>query len=54
MTNKQTGKPNVVFRIFKWAVAIAGLVLMIVWTGGAFHAKVQAGKLPYQPGKPLP
>jgi RND family efflux transporter MFP subunit len=54
MSNKQKGKPNIIFRILKWAVAIAGLVLMIAWTGGVFHTKVQAEKLAYQPGRPLP
>jgi RND family efflux transporter MFP subunit len=54
MSDKQTGKPGLFFRILKWSVAVAGLVLMIAWTGGVFHPKVQAAKLAYRPGKPLP
>ncbi|MEJ2095692.1 MAG: hypothetical protein P8Y38_00815, partial [Deltaproteobacteria bacterium] len=54
MSDKQTGKPGLFFRLLKWSVAVAGLVLMIAWTGGVFHPKVQAAKLAYRPGKPLP
>jgi len=40
--------------ILKWPVSLVGLVLMIAWTGGAFHAKTAAGKLEVEIGKPLP
>ena len=54
MSREHSGIRNIIFRIFKWTIAIVGLVLMIAWTGGTFHEKVQAGKLPSQHGKPLP
>ncbi len=54
MVEKQSSKGSVFLKIVKWAVAVGGLVLMIAWTGGAFHAKVQAGKLDVAAGKPLP
>ena len=54
MTEKQSSKGSVLLKIVKWTVAVAGLVLMIAWTGGTFHAKVQAGKLAVAAGKPLP
>ena len=54
MTEKQSSKGSVLLRIVKWTMAVAGLILMIAWTGGAFHAKVQAGKLAVAAGKPLP
>lgn len=54
MTAKQSSKGSVLLKLMKWTVAVAGLVLMIAWTGGAFHAKVQAGKLPVATGNPLP
>ena len=54
MTEKQSTKGSVLFKVVKWTVAVGGLVLMIAWTGGAFHAKVQAGKLDVAAGKPLP
>jgi membrane fusion protein (multidrug efflux system) len=54
MTREHSGKGRIIFSIFKWAIAIVGLVMMIAWTGGTFHAKVQAGKLASQHGKPLP
>jgi len=41
-------------RFLKWPVSIAGLVLLIAWTGGVFHAKTSAGKLEVEVGKPLP
>ncbi|MCG6911585.1 MAG: efflux RND transporter periplasmic adaptor subunit [Deltaproteobacteria bacterium] len=54
MTEKQSSIGGVMLKIIKWAVAVAALVLMIAWTGGTFHTKVQAGKLAVSPGKPLP
>lgn len=54
MTEKQSSPSSVLLKIVKWAVGVGGLVLMIAWTGGAFHAKVQAGKLDVAAGKPLP
>ena len=54
MTAKQSSKGSVLLKIMKWVVAVAGLVLMIAWTGGAFNTKVQAGKLPVAAGTPLP
>ena len=54
MTEKQSSKGNVLLKMVKWVVAVGGLVLMIAWTGGAFHTKVQAGKLDARAGKPLP
>jgi membrane fusion protein (multidrug efflux system) len=54
MPREDSGKRGIIFRILKWTVAIVGLVMMIAWTGGAFHAKVQAGKLSSRHGKPLP
>jgi len=53
MSEKKSSKGSVLLKILKWSVAIAGLVLMIAFTGGAFHPKVQAGKLPTKPGQPL-
>ncbi len=41
-------------RVVKWPIAIAGLALMIAWTGGMFHTKVAAGKLETAPGQSLP
>ena len=41
-------------RFLKWPVSIVGLVLMIAWTGGVFHAKTAAGKLEVEVGRPLP
>jgi len=54
MTEKQSSKNSVLFKIAKWTVAVCGLVLMIAFTGGAFHTKVQADKLDVAAGKPLP
>jgi RND family efflux transporter MFP subunit len=54
MSREHSGKSNILLKIFKWTIAIVGLILMIAWTGGAFHVKVRAEKLAYQPGKPLP
>lgn len=54
MTEKQSSKGSVLLKMVKWTVALGGLVLMIAWTGGFFHAKVQAGKLAVAAGKPLP
>jgi len=54
MVAKQSSKGSVLFKIMKWTVALVGLVLMIAWTGGTFHFKVQAGKLAVVSGKPLP
>jgi RND family efflux transporter MFP subunit len=54
MSREHSGKGGIIFKIFKWTVAVVGLVLMIAWTGGAFHVKVKAEKLPSQPGNPLP
>jgi len=53
MSKKQSSKGSVLLKILKWTTAIAGLVLMIAWTGGTFHPKVQAGKLPAKSGQPL-
>jgi RND family efflux transporter MFP subunit len=52
MSEKRKGSR--VMRFLKWPVSIAGLVLMIAWTGGAFHVKTAAGKLEIEVGKPLP
>lgn len=41
-------------RFLKWPVSIVGLVLMIAWTGGVFHAKTAAGKLEVEVGRLLP
>ena len=54
MSEKKKGKGSRVIRFLKWPVSIVGLVLLIAWTGGAFHAKTAAGKLDVEIGKPLP
>lgn len=54
MTGEKSSNGSVWLKIVKWTVAVCGLVLMIAWTGGFFHAKVRAGKLEVAAGKPLP
>jgi RND family efflux transporter MFP subunit len=54
MSEKKRGKGSKILGFLKWPVSIAGLALMIAWTGGAFHAKTTAGKLAVETGKPLP
>ena len=54
MSENKKGKGSRMIRFLKWPVSIAGLVLMIAWTGGVFHAKTAAGKLEVEVGKPLP
>jgi RND family efflux transporter MFP subunit len=54
MSGEHSKKQGVLLRILKWTTGIVGLVVMIAWTGGAFHAKVKAGKLVSVSGKPLP
>jgi membrane fusion protein, multidrug efflux system len=54
MSERKYGIGSKVLRFLKWPIAIAGLALMIAWTGGMFHAKTEAGKLDTAPGKPLP
>jgi len=54
MTVKKKGIGMKILLVIKWPVAIAGLALMIAWTGGMFHAKTAAGKLETAPGLPLP
>jgi RND family efflux transporter MFP subunit len=54
MSEKGKGIGSKVMGFLRWPVSIAGLVLMIAWTGGMFHAKTAAGKLEVEIGKPLP
>jgi membrane fusion protein (multidrug efflux system) len=54
MTVQKKGIGMKVLQIIKWPIAIAGLALMIAWTGGMFHTKVAASKLETAPGQPLP
>ena len=54
MSEKKRRKGSRIIGVLKWPVSIVGLVLMIAWTGGAFHAKTAAGKLEIEIGKPLP
>ena len=54
MTVQKKGIGMKILRFIKWPIAIAGLALMIAWTGGMFQAKVVAGKLETAPGQPLP
>ena len=54
MSGKKKGKGSRIIGFLKWPVSIVGLVLMIAWTGGVFHAKTAAGKLEVEVGKPLP
>jgi len=54
MSEKGKGMGSKVMGFLKWPVSIMGLVLMIAWTGGMFHAKTAAGKLEVKIGRPLP
>jgi len=54
MTAQKKGIGMKILQVIKWPIAVAGLALMIAWTGGLFHAKVTAGKLETTPGQPLP
>ncbi len=54
MTAQKKGIGMRILQVIKWPIAVAGLALMIAWTGGMFHAKVAAGKLETAPGQPLP
>jgi RND family efflux transporter MFP subunit len=41
-------------KTWKLLVGVAGLALMILYSGGACHAKVGPGRAAYEPGEPLP
>ena len=51
--NKKDSKESIL-KLAKWILGITGLVLMIAWTGGAFHSKVEAGKIPAAKGIQVP
>jgi RND family efflux transporter MFP subunit len=54
MSEKKKRQGSRAIRFLKWPIAIAGVALMIAWTGGVFHAKTAAEKLEVESGKPLP